>query len=95
MEPGKATAYALAIDSPTAVRTLNALIDGGLTAELALASFATPDGTVMPAGSVIFGGDASTKVALASIGRANDVWFRRVGAVRRRVPSPGCRASSC
>jgi hypothetical protein len=80
VEPGNATAYALAIDSPTAVRTLNALVDGGLTAELALASFTTPDGTVMPAGSVIFGGDAATKVALASIGRANDVWFRRVGA---------------
>ena len=81
VEPGTATAYALAIDSPTAVRTLNALVDGGLTGELALASFSTPDGTVMPAGSVIFGGDAATKVKLASIGRANDVWFRRVGAL--------------
>ena len=81
VEPGKATAYALAIDSPTAVRTLNALVDGGLTAELALASFTTPDGTVLPAGSVVFDGDASTKVKLASIGRANDVWFRRVGAL--------------
>ena len=77
VEPGSATGYALAIDSPTAVRTINALMDEGLTAKLALGSFMTPSGRVMPAGSAIFDAGSATKTRLASIGRANDVWFYR------------------
>jgi len=77
VEPGSASGYALAVDSPTAVRTLNALMDEGLTARLALTSFTTPSGRVMPAGSAIFEGGSATKVKLASFGRANDVWFHR------------------
>jgi len=77
VEPGAAAAYALAIDSPASVRTLNGLMDEGLTARLAQAPFTATDGTAMPAGSVVFEADSSTKVRLASIGRDNDVWFRR------------------
>ena len=61
------------------MRTLNALMDEGLTAELALAPFASAGGATLPTGSAIFAADSATKVRLASIGRANDVWFHRVG----------------
>ena len=44
VEKGKATDYALAIDSPTAVRTLNDLLTDGVTAQLALASFPAAGG---------------------------------------------------
>jgi hypothetical protein len=77
VEPGVADAYVLAIDSPTAVRTLNALLAGGTPAQLAMTSFTSPAGDTMPAGSVVFAADPATKVALASIGRLNDVWFMR------------------
>ncbi|OGO39017.1 MAG: hypothetical protein A2W35_15250 [Chloroflexi bacterium RBG_16_57_11] len=77
VEPGVAGAYVLAIDSPTAVRTLNALLAGGTPAQLAMASFISPDGATLPAGSAIFAADPATKVTLASIGRTNDVWFTR------------------
>jgi len=78
VEPGTAAAYALAVDSPTAVRTLNALVDEGVTAQLSTAPFTSAGGVNMPTGSVVFAADPATKVALASIGRANDVWFRRI-----------------
>jgi hypothetical protein len=76
--PGPATSYALEVDSPAAVRTLNGLMDEGLTAQMAQFPFLATDGTTMPAGSVVFDADTATMVRLASIGRANDVWFRRV-----------------
>jgi hypothetical protein len=77
VEPGVADAYVLAIDSPTAVRTLNTLLAGGMHAQLAMTSFVSPTGETLPAGSAIFPADPATKVALASIGRTNDVWFMR------------------
>jgi len=77
VEPGVADAYVLAIDSPTAVRTLNALLAGGTQAQLAMTSFTSPSGEILPAGSAIFPADPATKVALANIGRTNDVWFMR------------------
>jgi len=77
VEPGVADAYVLEIDSPTAVRTLNALLAGGMPARLAMASFTSPTGETLPAGSAIFAADPATKVALANIGRTNDVWFAR------------------
>ena len=77
VEPGVADAYVLAIDSPTAVRTLNALLAGGMQAQLAMTSFTSPTGDTLPAGSVVFAADPATKVALANIGRLNDVWFMR------------------
>jgi hypothetical protein len=77
VEPGVADAYVLVIDSPTAVRTLNALLMGGMQAQLAMTSFTSPTGETLPAGSAIFAADPATKVALASAGRTNDVWFAR------------------
>ena len=77
VEPGAADAYVLGIDSPTAVRTLNGLLAGGMTAQLATTSFAGPGGTTLPAGSAIFAADPATKVDLARAGRDNDVWFMR------------------
>jgi hypothetical protein len=77
VEPGVADAYVLAIDSPTAVRTLNTLLAGGTQAQLAMTSFTSPSGEILPAGSAIFAADPATKVTLANIGRTNDVWFVR------------------
>jgi hypothetical protein len=87
VEPGSASGYAIAVDSPTAVRTLNALMDDGLTAQLAQSSFTSASGRTMPAGSAIFDASSATKVKLASVGRANDVWFYRVnGAATATEP---------
>ena len=80
VEPGTAQAYALAVDSPTAVRTLNALMDDGLTARLATAPSTSATGASLPTGTVVFAADPATRVRLASIGRANDVWFHRLGS---------------
>jgi hypothetical protein len=77
VEPGVAEAYALVIDSPTAVRTLNQLLANGMPAQLAMQSFTSPTGEILPAGSAVFSADPATKVALASAGRRNDVWFMR------------------
>jgi hypothetical protein len=78
VEPGRAEAYALELDSPTAVRTLNALIGGGLTAEMALEAFPARTGGTLPAGTVLFGADHATRVALATAGRENGLLFRRI-----------------
>ncbi len=78
VEPGSAEAYALELDSPTAVRTLNSLIGGGLTAEMALDAFPAETGGTLPAGTVLFGADPATKVLLASAGRENGLTFRRI-----------------
>jgi hypothetical protein len=78
VEPGGASGYALVIDSPTAVRTLNQLVGEGVQARLATSSFGTATGGILPAGSVVFAADAPTKVRLAAVGRANDVWFHRL-----------------
>jgi hypothetical protein len=78
VEPGTATAYALVVDSPTAVRTLNQLAADGLPAGLTTAPATSASGATLPAGSAVFGADAATMVRLASVGRANDVWFRRL-----------------
>jgi len=88
VEPGVADAYILAIDSPTAVRTLNALLAGGTQAQLAMTSFTSPTGETLPAGSAIFAADPATKVALASIGRTNDIWFTRAYASSLPVLEP-------
>jgi hypothetical protein len=78
VEPGRAEAYALEIDSPTAVRTLNALVGGGLTAELALEAFPARTGGTLPAGTVLFAADHATRVKLATAGRENGLLFRRI-----------------
>ena len=62
VEPGRAEAYALEIDSATAIRTLNELIDGGLTAKMALTAFPAKTGGTLPAGTVLFASDHATRV---------------------------------
>jgi Zinc carboxypeptidase len=78
VEPGRAEAYALEIDSPTAVRVLNQLASGGLTAELALEAFPARTGGTLPAGTVLFAADHATRVKLATAGRENGLLFRRI-----------------
>jgi Zinc carboxypeptidase len=76
---GAADRYVLAIDSPTAVRTLNQLVGDGVPAQLALASFSS-GGRTYAAGSAVFPADAATTAELDAAGRANGVFFRGVSA---------------
>ena len=76
---GTGDSYALAVDSPTAVRTLNQLVANGVAAQLALASF-TSGGATYPAGTAVFPADAATKAALDAAGNANGIVFRGVTA---------------
>ena len=75
-------AYALGLDSATAVRTLNALLGSGLTAELATTPFVNASGGQMPAGSVLF--PASARNALDDAGEDAGIWFRPVNALPAR-----------
>jgi hypothetical protein len=77
--------FALALDSPTAVRTLNGLLADGVTAELATVPFANALGEQMPAGTVLL--PASAQNALAGAGAASGVWFTGVtGTLPAREP---------
>ncbi len=76
IDAGAADAYALEIDSPTAVRTLNELVGAGTSAELAMGSFASADGETLAAGSVIF--PSSEASALDQAGEANGLRFHRL-----------------
>jgi hypothetical protein len=80
--PGGALGYALELDSPTAVRTANALIDGGLAAEVATAPFSTPSGGTAGAGTLIF--PASAAGQLDNAGEDAGVWFH---PVRETLPA--------
>ena len=75
LESGPADYYALEIDSPTAVRTLNTLLKGGLTAKLATAPF-TSDGASFPAGTVLF--DDTTAGVIGPAAAKAGLMFRRV-----------------
>ena len=76
VEAGQTDAYALELDSATAVRALNSLIGGGLTAEMALEAFPAAEGGTLPAGTILF--DAATMVQLAQAGRDHGLLLRRV-----------------
>jgi hypothetical protein len=78
VEAGRAEAYALELDSPSAVRVLNSLTTDGVTGELALEPFAAQMGGMLPAGSALFAADHATRVKLATAGRENGVLFRRI-----------------
>jgi hypothetical protein len=78
VEPGVADHYALVINSPTAVRTLNQLVGEGVPAQLATSSFGSSTGGTLPAGSVVFPADPASKGRIAAAGRTNDVWFYRL-----------------
>jgi hypothetical protein len=83
--PGRARGYALELDSPTAVRTSNALIDGGLAADLATAPFKTPSGGTAGAGTLIFPAGAARQ--LDDAGEDAGVWFHPVrGNLPTREP---------
>ena len=80
VEPGPASAYALEIDSPTAVRGLNALVGDGVAAQFALGSFEGASGAELPAGSAVFGADTATRAILDRVGKDVGLRFHRVAA---------------
>ena len=80
VEPGLADRYALELDSPTAVRTLNRLIGDGVAAEVALGAFTSASGQTLAAGSAVFAADPATMARLGTIGRNAGLTFRRVAA---------------
>ena len=75
VESGPADYYALEVDSPTAVRTLNTLLKGGLTAKLATAPFSS-GGASFPAGTVLF--DDTTAATIGPAAAAAGLKFRAV-----------------
>ena len=80
-----AAAYALRLDSPTAVRAVNELVRAGVRAGQATASFSTPTGGLMPAGSVLF--DAGAAKQLGKVGEDVGLWFHPVtGPLPAREP---------
>jgi hypothetical protein len=82
---GAADSYALPVDSPTAVRTINALVRAGSQARLATEPFKSASGESLPAGSVVFGPEA--KKRLDAAGKAAGLWFERIrGALPAREP---------
>ena len=80
VEPGPAERYALRVNSPTAVRALNALLGGGVAAQLALGSFQTVGGATLPAGSAVFRANPATRTKLNSVGQPTGLRFHRVAA---------------
>jgi hypothetical protein len=80
VETGQAEAYALELDSASAVRALNAVTGDGVTGELALEPFPAQTGGTLPAGSVLFTADQATQGKLATAGRENGILFRRVAS---------------
>jgi hypothetical protein len=73
VEPGSADAYALELDSPTAVRAVNTLLGDGVAAQVAT----EPSGS-LPAGSILFAADTATRDLLDQVGRDEGLTFRAV-----------------
>jgi hypothetical protein len=86
IESGAAGAYALELDSPAAVRTLNGLLDSGVDARLALAPFSAAGGGTLPAGTILFA--AADAAALATAGAGTGLVFRRVQAADLPATEP-------
>ena len=78
VEPGRAAAYALELDSATAVRALNQLIGSGMMAEMALDAFPAKTGGTLPAGTILFEASPATRAAVGAAGRNNGLLFRTV-----------------
>ncbi len=72
VEAGKASAYALEVDSATAVRVLNGLLDEGVAAPVA-----TVETGGLPAGSIFFAADPATKGKLDATGKEHGLTFRK------------------
>jgi Zinc carboxypeptidase len=92
VEPGRADRYALRVNSPTAVRGLNALLGDGVAAQLALGSFQSASGATLPAGSIIFGADFRMKNTLDRVGKDLGLRFQRVSASALPALDPVDRA---
>ncbi len=73
VESGRADGYTLEIDSPTAVRALNALASDGVDASIALEAFSGG-----AAGTAVFGADRATERALDDVGEDFGLVFRRL-----------------
>ena len=71
-----ASAFALELDSPTAIRTLNGLLAAGHTAQLATVPFTDEFGDPKAAGTVLF--PVSARSALEDAGDEAGVWFTGV-----------------
>ena len=85
VESGRAEAYALELDSATAVRVLNELSADGVLGRVARSPFAAQTGGMLPAGTVLFDADHATRVKVATAGRNNGILFRRI--VSSAIPS--------
>jgi hypothetical protein len=86
VEAGRADAYALVVDSPTAVRTLNRLLADGVPARQATAAFDSTTAGTLPAGSAIFAADRATQRKLKAAGRASGIWFHRLSTTVAPLP---------
>ncbi len=75
LEGKRATAYALALDSATAVRTANGLLADGVSASATTVPFSA-DGNEFPAGSILF--PASAKKALEDAAEDSGLDFQGV-----------------
>jgi Zinc carboxypeptidase len=87
IERGRADAYALEIDSATAVRALNELVGDGTSAEFALESFESDDGEELAAGSAIF--PRSEARALDRVGEDRGLRFHPVDDLPEVDPVEG------
>jgi Zinc carboxypeptidase len=70
---GSAQGYTLEVDSPTAVRALNALVSDGVDASLATEAFSGG-----AAGTALFAGDRATARVLDAVGKETGLTFRRL-----------------
>jgi hypothetical protein len=76
---GSVAGYLLELDSPTAVRSANSLIEDGVGARLVTSPFTTRTGGAAPAGSIIFAASAARK--LDDVGEDAGLWFHPVRGV--------------
>jgi len=93
LRSGPAVAYALRVDSPTAVKTVNSLADSGVPADLATETFSSTSAGQLPAGSVIFAAD--DKVQLRAAGRSAGVWFEALAEIPVTEPIDGVPRIAC
>jgi hypothetical protein len=90
---GRSDWLALELDSRTAVRTANELIEDGVPARLATEPFETRDGD-MPAGSILFA--ESRRADIRRAGRDAGVWFEPVsGFLPQREAIDGVPRIAC
>jgi Zinc carboxypeptidase len=76
--------FALELDSPTAVKTVNALLAAGVTAELATTPFTNVFGEQLPAGTVLF--PTSARRALEDAAEDSGLDFTGVRTLPTREP---------